>query len=95
MERPQLLILQACNGTAGDDSGFVLDADIARRTGLSLSDVRDHLTNLEHGDFISLVRLARVYHVRFDKKAIDVQWPCCKSRRVLELCRTAPFAKPL
>ena len=39
--------------------------------------------------------LARVYHVRFDKKAIDVQWPCCKSRRVLELCRTAPFAKPL
>ena len=57
MEGPQLLILQACNGTDGDQSGFVLDAEIARRTGLSLSDVRDHLETLERGDLISLVRL--------------------------------------
>jgi hypothetical protein len=57
MEGTELLVLQACSRVAADEFGFVLDADLARHTHMSITDVRDYLENLEQNGFISLVRL--------------------------------------
>ena len=53
----QLLVLVACDSLSRDTSGFVQDVEIARQTGIRLSEVRDCLEILANDELVSVARL--------------------------------------
>ena len=53
------LVLVACDELAGHSHGFVLDSDIARKTGMALGTVQDCLRGLDREGYVDLVPLER------------------------------------
>ena len=51
------MVLAACDELAGHDHGFVLDSDIAQKTGIALGTVQDCLQGLGRDGYVDLVRL--------------------------------------
>ena len=51
------MVLAACDELAGHDHGFVLDSDIARKTGIALGTVQDCLRGLDREGYVDLVQL--------------------------------------
>ncbi len=51
------LVLQACKDVHGVSDGFILDAEIARQTGLHVAEVRDCIEALDGRGFVGLARL--------------------------------------
>ena len=51
------MVLAACDKLAGHDHGFVLDSDIARKTGIALGTVQDCLRGLDREGHVDLVPL--------------------------------------
>jgi hypothetical protein len=63
-----LIVLWACLESPADQAGFVSDKEIAERTGLLISEVRDCLETLAADSFVSLVRVADGYKVYLEAK---------------------------
>ncbi len=59
MNGSQLLVLEACDSLSRDTSSFIQDVDIARQTGIRLSEVRDCLEILASDELVSLVTIRK------------------------------------
>jgi hypothetical protein len=78
------IFLQECDDMLGESDGFILDATIAQKTRLQLSEVRDCLENLDTNKMVELVRLIDGLKVRI---TTDGRLFLIQRRRFLEESR--------